>query len=134
MKGGEGRTLFTQSNLAELASPVAPHPVSNTSSASNRDDDREEDSNARWTIFLVEFVALAWTLPWDTLVHFLAQFASRDGDTPVPSGIVPFDNVFTGAGLRMIWRCVTLNEFTGAVGLAFIVEITILPLVKNHEG
>jgi hypothetical protein len=40
-----GLTLFTKSNLAELRGPIAPNPVSNTSSQSNGDSDSKEDAN-----------------------------------------------------------------------------------------
>jgi hypothetical protein len=96
--------LFTQSNLAELGSPVAPNPVSDTSSNSNRDNNCEEDSNARCTVLLVELIVLACALLWDILVHFHASLAGCDGDTAVARWSIIFDNVLLGADLRMIWR------------------------------
>lgn len=56
-----GLTLFTKSNLAEFRSPVAPDPVSDTSSHSNGDNDSEEDANTRGAVLLVELLFMPWT-------------------------------------------------------------------------
>ena len=97
--------MFTQSNLAELRSPVAPDPVSNTGSHNNRDRNSKENASGGRPVFLVELVVLAWAFVWGALVHFLAILTGRDGNTSVAGWVVPFDGIFVRlADQRMVWR------------------------------
>ena len=129
-----GLTLFTQSNLAELGSPVAPNPVSNASRSSNRYDNRKEDRDPRCAVFLVEIAFMAWTRVCNAFIHFPASLTGRNRDASVASRSEPFVFILVGgAGQRVIWWRVALGEGAGAIGLSFIIEVTVLLLARNHE-
>jgi hypothetical protein len=126
--GGRGRelTLFTKSNLAELARPILPNPISNTRSHDNRNNDREEDAHARGAVFLVEFVAVAGTGVRDADFHLVATLAGIDGDFAVAGWFVPFDTVgVIGAEEGVVGGCEAGDEGAGTVGLALVVEVTV---------
>lgn len=118
--------MFTQPNLAELVSPIAPDPVSRTSSNRNGNGNREEYSSSGRAVLLVELVSLAFTFVWETLVQFQTALAGRDGNASVTSWIKVLDGIFVRfAEKRMVWRGVAFWKFTCAIGLAFVVEVTI---------
>jgi len=129
--GPKWLTLFTKSDLAELGGPIFPNIVSNTRSDNDRNDDGEEDAHARWTVLLVELIAVAGAGVSNADFHLLAALAGVDGDLSVAGGFVPLDFFgIIGAEERMVCGCEALNECTRTVGLALVVKVTALELAR----
>lgn len=108
-RDGEGKatlTLFTKSNLAKLAGPVLPYPVSNTGGHNNRNRDREEDAPSRRPMLLSELVAVSGARQGIGLVEFDAafRFASGAAEAAIARwwGVLDSARVFL-AEERVVW-------------------------------
>jgi len=117
--------LFTKPDLAKLASPIFPDPVTDPCSNNNRDGDREEDAPCRRAVFLVELVTMSGACNRSGFVHFGASNTGCASDAAVARGRVVLDPVLVCLAIeRVVWKWEAFDQFACAVLLTFVVPVT----------
>jgi hypothetical protein len=114
VKGTRRLTLFTKSNLAELAGPVLPNPISNTRSHNDRDCNSKEYAPVRRSMLLIELIILSGArISSGALVEFGAPLTTCTTDPSVTCGLEVLNRILIlFAKQRVVWRWKALHKIT----------------------